>query len=264
MKNDRIVHNFYKILGVSTLAIGVSIGAANVSGKSLGLALVLDGSGSISPSDFALQTGAYQSIFQDSFYTNYVAPSMESGDSLYMGVYQFSTGVVREVGYTRIDSDTSAYAFGSEFSKISQQYGATNTAAATNMAASDLVANKYTNKVIDISTDGVPTYGGNAITAANQAKQQGVRVNALGVGGIDTNFLQQFTKAGGGFYSTAPDFTEFSNALSKKLTREIKSSGNASAVPEIDVAGATLGIPLLASLMLIFRERKRNRRVSSC
>lgn len=56
--------------------------------NTLELALVIDGSGSISAGDWALQTGAYQSIFQDSFYTNFIQPS--PFDDLVVGAFVFS------------------------------------------------------------------------------------------------------------------------------------------------------------------------------
>ncbi len=85
------------------------------------LALVIDGSGSISRPDFALQTGAYNNIFSNNFLDNFV----NQGDTLYAAAYQFSSSstAALEIGWTLIDSNAAAAAFGGMFPGISQQRG---------------------------------------------------------------------------------------------------------------------------------------------
>lgn len=202
------------------LATGLLIfGAASAQAYTLELALVLDGSGSISSSDFALQRDAYKNIFTNSFATNY----MSKIDTLVVSAYQFSSATYQEIGWTTITDDATASAFGNLFT-FGQNGGSTDTAGATTMAANGLLGNGIASDkmVIDVSTDGYPNNQTTAISAAAAAYAQGVTVNAIGVGtGIGTAFLDAYTTAGGGFYLTAANFAGFEKALSDKLYREI-------------------------------------------
>ncbi len=192
------------------------------------LTLLLDGSDSIGATDYGLQLDAYKSIFNDSFYTNYVA----GGDSLYVSAYQFSSAVVQEVGPTLIDSVAAAATFGDlfNFTEMGQMAQYTHTWDAVDTAVSDLTTNSIAGDrmIIDVSTDGVPCMAGScpnegpATTAAANALAAGVTVNAIGVGrGVTASFLDDFTTAGGGFYMVATGFDTFETALDDKLRREI-------------------------------------------
>lgn len=117
----------------------------------LELALVLDGSSSISPGDFALQTGGYQSVFNDAFFTNFVLPG--AFDQVVVGAYTFSGSNIDEdstlpaqfwgeyavfefIPWTLIDSDQAAADFGDQFASLIQPGGQTNTSAALDIATS--------------------------------------------------------------------------------------------------------------------------------
>ena len=263
---DSFIRGQKKWAAMTGIVASCSFGVGSAQAESFGLALVLDGSGSISSTDFALQTGAYQSILQDDFYTNYVESYSSQGNSFYLGTYQFSTSATREIDYTLIDSNQAAYDYGAQFSSISQQRGSTNTSYATTLATSELVSNGYDKKVIDVSTDGVPNYSFGAINAASAAKDSGVQVNALGVGYyLDETFLDSYTKAGDGFYKIAPDFEGFETVLAQKLKQQITGEPKpiSSAVPEIDLAGGFLAFPLLIGFMMLLEERRRVREKES-
>ena len=96
----------------------------------LQLALVLDGSGSITPGDFALQTGAYQSVFTGDFYDTFVVPSPY--DSVVVAAYTFAGSNITEnsglpqqfwgeyavfewIPWTVIDSNAAAAGFGNVY-----------------------------------------------------------------------------------------------------------------------------------------------------
>jgi hypothetical protein len=247
----------------------------------LELALVIDGSGSISASDWQLQIGAYQSVFQDNFHSALIQPS--PFDNVAVAAYVFSggfeftvdTGGVMEVypvsvfsylDWTLIENDTDAFNFGAQFAGIPQPAGTTATTAALNTAAfgglvscpfaancfpaapgtspfqltaTGLLNNAFNGDalVIDISTDGVPTEpngGGDpnqadsdlAIAKANEIRSSGITINAIGVGGLDTEFLEALVGVNpaaspGGFFVTADTFNEFGAALRDKLGREV-------------------------------------------
>lgn len=187
----------------------VAVAARPAAAATLELALVIDGSSSISPSDWTLQIGAYQSIFQDDFYTSFIGPS--PFDDIVVGAFVFSGGTITltsggvPVGtetfavssfldWTLIDSDEDAFAFGAGFAGLPQPGGQTNTSAALGIATSGgevgcfipsicnvspkgnrtgLLDNAFAGDkmVIDISTDGVPTLpnGAGAPNATDRA-----------------------------------------------------------------------------------------------
>jgi len=223
------------------------------------LSLVLDGSGSISSSDFNLQKQAYNNIFSNNFYSTYLNPA----DSLYVSAYQFSTGVQQEIGFTLIDSDAAAATFGGLFLPITQLDGLTNTAGGVNMAVADMLGNNIGGGVddrmlIDVSTDGLPNVDANgnfvgfdagedaAIAEAAAAAANGVTVNAIGVGAGVTgaSFLDDFSTAGNGFFLTADNFTDFQDTLERKIVREV--TGNDPVDPQDPV-----DVPEPASMLLL-------------
>jgi hypothetical protein len=209
------------------------------------LALVLDASGSIGSRDFALQIDAYADVFSNNFVTNFVNPN----DTLYVSIWRFASSTLMVQGATLVDSDATAAGFSAIFKGISYSRGRTNTTAAVNDAANELLTNSIISDrmIIDISTDGQPNSNSGALAAASTAKASGVTVNAIGIGsGISTTFLDNFTTAGGGFYVTADNFSEFKTGLERKLEKEI------STVPE----PSTWAIFAIALTVLRLRKSK--------
>lgn len=196
------------------------------------LALMLDGSNSLTDADWDLQVNAYRSIFNDNFMDNYVI----AGDELWVTVYQFSTAVTNEIAMQQISTNTEAGALGDAIALLTQDKLWTNTTGAVNDAVAELTTNAIAsdNMIIDVSTDGLPCLDGDcdqdtrdaAIAASAAAYLADVTVNALGVGmggsgSTGDLFLDAFTAAGGGFKITATDYTQFEDALTTKLYREV-------------------------------------------
>ncbi len=233
---------FRKLVIGAVFSACVSMTTANAA--IIELALVIDGSGSISSSDFALQTGAYDNIFSNNFLGSFVNP----GDTLYVSAFQFSNNFTQEIGWTLIDNNAAAAAFGGLFPGITQQNSTTNTSLAVNMAAASILGNGIAGDrlVIDVSTDGLPNVGGGqagANMAAADALAAGITVNAIGVGsGVNSTFLNAFSTAGGGFFETAANFNEYEAVLARKIRREI--TGDPDPMDPVDV-------PEPASMLLL-------------
>lgn len=281
----------------SALLLALAIGApAPAPANTLELALVIDGSGSIPASDWLLQIGAYQGVFQDNFYTNLIQPS--AFDNIVVAAYVFSGGnsftsgsetyeisVASFLDWTQIENDTDAFNFGAQFAGLPQPGGSTDTTQALNVAtfgglvscpfpdicspeplnvspfqitATGLLNNAFTGDamVIDISTDGVPTEpngGGTpnqadrdlAIAKANEIRGNGITINAIGVGGLDTTFLEALVGMNpavspGGFFVTADTFSEFGTALREKIGREVVPAPPAGLLLLTGIAGVLL------------------------
>jgi len=64
---------------ISSLLISLLLSTSPVTEAAvLELALVIDGSSSISPADWALQTSAYQAILGNNFYSNFIVPGADA------------------------------------------------------------------------------------------------------------------------------------------------------------------------------------------
>ena len=224
--------------GLTTLAFSTSVSAQQAVDLELGL--ILDGSGSVSSSDFDLQIGAYQNIFTDpNFYDDFISPLMnDSGlGKIAVSTWQFSSGVTQEIDWTLIEDQSSAEAFGNAFSNITQIDGLTNTGGAINDATSSILSNNFVGDrlVLDISTDGVPTVGPDPEQASIDSIAAGVdAINAIGVGlssgGI--NVLQnQVVRGNDAFFLAADTFADFETGLETKLQREITNSGGGDPTP---------------------------------
>ena len=230
---------------VLTLAIvGVFLVASNAEAASVELALSIDGSGSISGTNFALQRDAYASVL------SLAAGILPADGTVAVGVWQFSTGIQEEYALQVINNEADRTALIAAINGMTQLGSLTNLAAAISTPAAALFALDHANdnELIDVSTDGSPTAGGNPIDARNAALAGGVeRVNGLGIGaGADLSFAG----GAGAFTMTVANFADFEAALRLKITREI------TGIPEPGTM-ALLGLGLLGLGGYAVRRRRR-------
>ncbi|MBR8831652.1 MAG: hypothetical protein N5P05_001091 [Chroococcopsis gigantea SAG 12.99] len=206
------------IVGATTLVPVSALLAASVE-----IGFLIDGSGSVSPSDFALQKDAYVNLFSNNFATNFLSGDV---DTLYASFWQFSSNVVEEVGFTTIDSDATALAFANLINaNTTQLSGGTDTAEGINTVANALLTNGITadRQVIDLSSDGIPNSQSDALTAATNALANGIKTNTLFVGTDPTGQanLADIAAAGGGTAFIANNFIQYENTLKVKLESDI-------------------------------------------
>jgi hypothetical protein len=235
-----------KFIKAAAIALPFAFGAVQAKADVLELALLIDGSGSISSSDFALQQNAYVNLLNNNFWTTFGEPSIF--DSVLIGVWEFAANV-QFIGEQLVDSNADAAALAAVISGNTQNGGTTNTGGAITVANSWFNSNAVTGRrTIDISTDGFPNTGPDAITAANAVRAEGGIVNAIGVGtGVNAAFLTALTSPNG-FFETADTFAEFEATLAGKFEREIT---------EVPVPGT---LALLASSLLGFGALRRRRK----
>lgn len=224
-----------KLILIGLLSLTASANAAVIE-----LALLLDKSGSMG-SDYATQYMAYNSIFNDDFYTNVIVANGQAGDELFVSAYTFGGSTASQaIVATSILNDADAAAFGAMFNlaNFGIAGGVTPTGDALELAINDILfsGNDGDIRIIDISTDGVPvpnSQASKALAQATIASNNGIAVNAIGIGSVDTSFLNALTTNGDGFYVVASDISGFETALEQKLIREIT------------------GVPAPASLLLL-------------
>ncbi len=209
--------------------------STNAKALPIALALGIDGSGSISSGDYELQRDAY---------VNTLTSLLPDDGSVAVGVWQFSSNVTTEFGFTLIDSATKKTALLDAISNMTQPKALTaigSTIDVATMAITNYGLANLGKTLIDISTDGVNTSGGNPITASANAIAAGIdQVNCIGVGGnANCNFIAGISSFG----LAATNFTDFEAALITKLEREIGYGGGGN-VPE-PISLALFGMGLL-------------------
>jgi hypothetical protein len=197
-----------KLIGLLAVAGALVSGPA---AKANVIALLIDGSGSISTSDFTLQKQGYINALNA-----LVTPNGQNS----FGVWQFSDTVQQVSAITTINTAGDLTALTTAINNMVQIGSTTAIGDAINTATSALtIFNGAGDWIIDVSTDGFSNTGADPVTAAANAITAGVdRVNCIGVGGAaNCNFI-----AGTGAFSlSANDFSEFQTAISTKLSAEV-------------------------------------------
>ena len=215
------------------------------------MSMLIDGSGSVGSANFQTQMQAYQSVFSNSFYTNFLNP----GDQLYVSAYQFATNVTLEQSTFLIDSDASATAFGTVLGNLVWDAGWTNTGAAIVEALNDLNGNSVNGdrRLIHMVTDGNPCLpdhmGGcpqSVAQYANTIFSEGIILSAIGVGqGLNPLYIEPVTT----HLDLIDDFSDLGSTLVDVFERDLHTE--ASSVPE----PSTLLLLLSAFALLNLRRR---------
>jgi len=175
-----------KIAATAALAATMLGFGASANALPVGLALVLDESGSISAANWLLQKNAYANVLGSAL--------INPNSSLVIGVWKFDNTVEQVFAPTLIASAADKTNLVNAINAMIQQGGTTAigagiTAAYTafnlfndplNTAAMSAIFSKV---VIDVSTDGVNNVGINPTTASTNALAAGVsQVNCLAIG----------------------------------------------------------------------------------
>jgi hypothetical protein len=207
--------NIKKIAVATTLAaslMGVCVGAQ---AAPVGLAIVLDESGSIIQSDWDQQVAGYTSVLSGSL--------IKTDGSLVIGVWKFAQGVEQVFAPTLIDSAAAKLALVTAISGMTRvNTGATSIgdAITTAYTAFDAIYDLFTDfskMVIDVSTDGGNNNGLDPTTASTAALAAGVDdVNCLGVG---ANASCTWNPAASLDFN-ATSYRDFTGVLSTKIATE--------------------------------------------
>jgi uncharacterized protein YegL len=221
--------------GILIAAIAVALTITIVSTGSVSavdkvdLFFLVDGSGSISSSDFELQKEGLAEAIKDS--------TAQDG-RVSVCVIQFSDYARLEVPLTTITSQSVADSISANIMTMRQINGGTNMSGAFDLAVANFPSVPAKRQVIDLSTDGVPNRGYDPMVARDAAVSAGFdEVNTLGVGTeIDETLLRdlvypQPSTSAPGFYIAAVDYKEF-KAKMKEIIKEVRrgpSSGQAAA-----------------------------------
>ncbi len=184
----------------------------------------LDGSGSISPDQFALQLEGLARAIED--------PAVVARDgSVTISVVVFEWGAEVAVPATSVASEADTDALAAAVRAIPWRFGHRTDMAAALDACLSQFRDPAETWVVDISTDGrhSASLGTDPFAARDAAVAAGLDVlNALGVGDADLDLLERLVwpqpaspPPGDGFVMTVPDFGAFVAAMREKVRAEI-------------------------------------------
>ena len=188
--------------------------ASSAQALPIGLALVLDESGSISAGNWTLQRDAYANVLGSAL--------IPTNGSLVIGVWKFDDSVEQVFAPTLIDSAAAKANLLLAITSMTQEGGLTAIGDAVTAARNGLVGYGLANlakAVIDVSTDGANNFGSNPTTASNAALAAGIaQVNclAIGAGGNCT------WNPASSLDFVANDFGDFESALEDKIRTETR------------------------------------------
>ncbi|ADI75086.1 von Willebrand factor type A (plasmid) [Methanohalobium evestigatum Z-7303] len=208
---------------ILALLFVVTTGSASAANEKVDLYLLVDGSGSISSSDFELQLEGMANTINNSS----IVPQ---DGSVSISVIQFSNIAQVEIPLTTINSQSDADNISSDIIAINQVGGSTNISGAINLSVQKLPDDLSGKQIIDLSTDGVPNVNGiqASYDARDNANNSGFEeLNTLGVGiGVNETFLKELvfpqpSDEYPGFYTFAGDFDTFQKEFEKKAGKEV-------------------------------------------
>lgn len=221
--------------------------SASANAATLELGLAIDGSGSISGSDFNLQRQAYVNVLS-------LLTVLPRDGSVAIGVKLFATNVTNVFSMAEITNANHA-ALISAISGMVQPGGLTNIAGAISDFSTEIFSNSITStrQLIDVSTDGFNNVG-NLNTARIGALAAGIdQINCIGIGSIAN--CGNVIGGTGSFSVNATNFNDFEAALRRKITIEVNGG-----IPEPTTwAMLIAGFGLVGSAM---RRRKDRIRVT--
>lgn len=218
------------------------------------LALLVDVSGSISTAEYNLQRQGYVNAFNNITIQNLIASYSGQGGIAVTYIEWSGAGQQSvEVPWTILQTPAQVAAFATAISGATRNYsGLTAPGNAIQFGANSTFNNNINSsfQVIDVSGDGQENDGINTAGARNAALTAGIdRINGLAIGdaSLQAWYAANIQGGAGSFTEAAATFSDFQDAIYRKLYREI------STVPEGGPGMALFGL-VMAGLVALRRK----------
>jgi hypothetical protein len=222
-----------RLLGAAAAA-ALAFGAASADANTnvgLELALLVDVSGSVDATEYALQMQGYVQAFQSAAVQAAIAANPTGSIAVTLIQWSGATQQQQSIGWTQVTAAT-AGVFATQIAAIAALgnpfNGLTAPGSAINFVAGQFATNLFDapRQVIDVSGDGSQNDGANTAAARNAALAAGVdAINGLPILGSEAGLLawyQNNIQGGtGSFTEAAANFADFGRAVANKLEREI-------------------------------------------
>ncbi len=194
----------------------------------LKLLLLVDVSGSVDATEFALQRGGYVQAFQDPAIQANIA-SLPGGIAVAYAQWSGFNQQSLVVNWTHLTDAASANAFAAAVAAAPRAFsGNTAPGSALGWASGILyetnlfIASRY---IIDVSGDGAQNDGIDTFTQATALHSAGATINGLailGEVGLATWYSNNIVVPGGGKLYIASGFSDFAEAVTQKVGEEIQ------------------------------------------
>lgn len=219
--------------------LGLALLAPQAQAQNVGvqLSLLVDVSGSVDASEFALQRDGYVAAFQSAA----IQAAIINAGGIAVNLVYWASTAVQAVDWWYINDAASANAFAAAVAAAARPGGignltgignAINFGVTTFGSATGSVFTA-TRRVLDVSGDGTNNTGASVTAARDAAVGAGYIINGVAIGGGESLRLYYENNVIGGtgsFALLAADFAGFEAAIQDKLFREI--TGDPSVVPE--------------------------------
>ncbi len=194
----------------------------------LELSLLVDVSGSVDSSEYALQRDGYKNAFLSAAVQTAILNVAHQ--SIAVNYIEWASSAITRINWTLLDSVTAITNFANSIGSLTRSGSvgsSTGPGTAINFAAPLFSGNGYegVREVIDVSGDGAQNIGANTLAARNAALAAGIDaingVVILGEGGLQAWYNANVKGGTNSFVLTADNFASFQTAISNKLVREI-------------------------------------------
>lgn len=191
------------------------------------LSLVIDVSGSVASNEYNLQMDGYGAAFRNAANQALIT----SGGGIAVNYVFFASSATTASAWTLLSDVTSINSFATLLEGLARPGSGvvgTQTGIAAGMTSSlaSFADATYTanRNVIDVSGDGESNIGASPTGPRNTAAGQGIVVNGVTIGIGAGDLFGYYTSnviTAGGFVEAALGFNEFSDAINRKLFREL-------------------------------------------
>lgn len=193
----------------------------------LELALLVDVSGSVDATEFALQRDGYAGAFQNPAVISAIQGGPIGSIAATLVYWSGPAQQQQAVGWTLIDDPASGAGFATGITNAPRPFfGNTSISNALLFSAPLFVNNGFegTREAMDVSGDGENNAGADINTARNTALQEVDAINGLPIGSASLLAYYQSSVIGGtnAFAIPAANFADFDTAVTNKLRREVQ------------------------------------------